>query len=237
MDEQRVTDRPAPPDCLPSSGTTRCLGVLGVLGALALVGGDLLFLSPGGNQSVVSARAQVPTTQVYVSGLLGVLGTWLYAVGSWHVLFGLRSTGRAVRAACSVSLAATVIATGIYHAVFPALMFGAQVAETTRENGAGAELALALPQGYTQLLLVLAVITPGAVFTVAFTWAVAAGATRYPRWIVVLNPIVLLTLLWLAERLIALTALELALGTYYGVLVNLGFALFFSASTALLWSG
>jgi hypothetical protein len=79
--------------------------------------------------------------------------------------------------------------TGIFHAVFIAQNFGAKVALM---SPAAADLALSLPDAYSNLILNLLVIPSGILFTAISGYAILAGRSLYPRWIIAISPLVVL---------------------------------------------
>src|SRR5215207_11198719 len=112
----------------------RTAGAAGVVGALALVIGDVLFTSDASAEDLVVARSQVPTAQLYASGVLGLIASWLYVAAAWQVYFALLPAGKTLAGATFAAFTTTLIGSAVYHAVFPALMFGAKVAVLAEEG-------------------------------------------------------------------------------------------------------
>jgi hypothetical protein len=215
----------------------RATGTAGVVSALALVMGDVLFTSDASAEDLVVARSQVPTAQLYVSGVLGLTASWLYAAAAWQVYFALRPAGKTLASATFVAFTTMLIGAAVYHAVFPALMFGARVAVLAgRESNVG-ELALALPEGYNAILLAVAVILPSTVFTVLFTYTLLWRPTDLPRWTILLTPLVLIVIYMVAGQFLASTLPSLFSARLYGSIYNIATLLFFVASTFSLWNG
>jgi hypothetical protein len=215
----------------------RAAGVAGVVGALLLVVGDLLFTTGATAQDLIIARSQVPTAQVYVSGILGLFASWLYSAAAWQVYFALRSASKFLAGATLAAFTAALLGAAVYHAVFPALMFGANVAVLAGGEGNVAELALALPDGYNSLLLAVAVILPSTVFTTLFAYALLRRTTALPVWMVLLTPIVIVVIYMLSGQVLATVLPGLYSVRLYGSIYNIATLLFFLASTFWLWNG
>ncbi len=214
----------------------RGAGAAGIVGALALVVGDFLFTSGATAEDLVTARSQTPTPQLYVSGVLGLVSSWLYAAAAWQVYFALRPAGKKLAGATFAAFTTALIGAAVYHAVFPALMFGAKVAAHAGE-GDVAEVALALPEGYNSILLAVAVIIPSALFTALFAFTLLRRTTHLPRWTILLNPLVVIVIYMVSSQFLSAVLPGLYSARLYGSIYNIGTFLFFIAMTFLLWNG
>ena len=214
----------------------RSAGAAGIGGALALVIGDVLFTSGASVEDLVLARSRFPTAQLYASGVLGLVASWLYAAGAWQVYFALRPAGKMLAGAAFVAFTTTLIGSAVYHAVFPALMFGAKVAVLAGESNV-AELALALPGGYNTTLLVVAVILPSTVFTALFGYTLLRRPTNLPTWTILLTPLVVILIYMVSGQLLSTVLPNLYSMRLYGSVYNIATLLFFVASTLSLWNG
>jgi hypothetical protein len=219
-----------------NSGFVRLSGTIGISGALCLVAGDILVtpLVPGPNQDLIAIRASIEPAHLYLSGMLGALGAIFYAFGAWHVYFALRPAGARFAAVSLAVFACMLIATGIYHSLFIALNFGAQVAVASEQASPVTGLALALPEKYANLALSILVIPPAVIFTFLSGYAILAGKTLYPRWFILLSPFAVVGIY------AVLTALAGSVGGFLsfsllGNVYNFSNLLFFVTSTALLW--
>jgi hypothetical protein len=220
----------------PGLDRVRSSGAAGILGALALLVGDLLFTAGAGSQDLVLARAQVPETQQYTSGLLGLAAAWLYAAAAWQVHFALRPAGQALSAATLATFAATLIGSAVYHAVFPAVMFGARVSALAGEGSDVAELALTLPDRYNSVLLAAAVIIPSILFTLLYASTVLVRRTYHPRWLILLSPLMIVLIYLAVTQVLSSMAPSIFSPRFYGMMYNVGTLLFFVASTFSLLS-
>ena len=215
----------------------RAAGAAGSVGALALVVGDVLFTAGASAGDLVVARSQVPAAQVYISGVLGFVSAWLYAVAAWLVYFALRPAGRRLAGATLAAFTAALLGAAVYHAVFPALMFGARVAVLAGGEGHVAELALALPGQYNAILLAVAVIVPSMLFTALFAYTLLRRPTALPAWTILLTPLAVVLIYTVSGQLLSTALPGLYSVRLYGSIYNIGTLLFFVASTVSLWNG
>jgi hypothetical protein len=214
----------------------RCAGAAGVVGALALVIGDILFTSGASAEDLVIARSQVPTAQLYASGVLGLVASWLYVAAAWQIYFALRPAGKRLAGATFAAFTTMLIGSAVYHAVFPALMFGAKVAVLAEEADV-ADLASALPEGYNAILLMVAVILPSTLFTALFTYTLLRRPTDLPRWTILLTPLMLIVIYMVTVQILSTVIPNLYSMRLYGSVYNIATLLFFVASTLSLWNG
>jgi hypothetical protein len=215
----------------------RLTGAIGLAGALCLVLGDLLLTPalPSSSLDVIAVRGGIEANSLYISGLLGACGTLLYVFGAWHVYFPLRPAGATLAAAALAAFAFMLVATGLYHAVFITQNFGAKVAVAAKADPV-AVMALALPEGYSNLLLNFLVFPPAIVFTGLSAYLILTRKTHYPRWILTISPFLVagayaLLTFWaggVEPRLLSFALI--------GNVYNLANLLFFAVSTVLLWN-
>ena len=104
----------------------RCSGIAGVLGGLCLVVGDVLITPwfEDGDKSLTEIRASIPTSSVYVSGLLRATSMLFYVFAAWHTYLALRPAGAKLAAGALAAFAPMLTSAGIFHAVFIAQNFG-----------------------------------------------------------------------------------------------------------------
>ena len=215
----------------------RGAGAAGIGCALALVMGDVLFTTDASAQDLVVARSQVPHPQLYISGVLGLVASWLYAAAAWQIYFALRPAGKTFARATFVAFTTMLIGAAVYHAAFPALMFGASVAVLAGREGHVAELALGLPEGYNAILLTVAVILPSTAFTLVYTYTLLRRPTDLPRWTILLTPLVMILIYMVSGQILSSVLPNLYSMRLYGSVYNIAILLFFVASTWSLWNG
>jgi len=140
-------------------------GSMGIAGALCLVVGDVLLTPrvPEPGQDIIDIRGSIGASTLYVSGLLGAVAALLYVFGAGHIYIALHQADPMLALAAYAAFAVMLVSTGIYHAVFVSLNFGARVAGSARSCADVATMALALPEQYTRMVLAGLVI-PSALF-------------------------------------------------------------------------
>jgi len=203
-------------------------GLAGMAGALVLFAGDMLFYYQPGSADFVANMAAAAPERIVASGICALLAAWLYALGAGQVYLALDPAPAWLRWLVFGSFAAIMIAYGVIHAAYVAIAVAARNAAALGLDPTG-QMALAwrtneLMRSVTLLLF--------AVFTVSFTWAVIAGKTLYPRWILLLSPVVLYFLKGPLVSRLEGAALVVIGGGY----LNLLLLVFFAASTVALLS-
>ncbi len=162
-------------------------GLAGVAGALVLFAGDMLFYYQPGSDDFLANMAAAAPGRVVASGLCALLAAWLYALGSGQVYLALAPAAAWLRALVFGSFAAVMIAYGVIHGAYVAIVVAARNAAAAGQNPAAAvELAWRANEAMRDVTMI-----PFAVFTVFFTWAVLTGRSLYPRWVLVFSPVVL----------------------------------------------
>ena len=224
----------------------RLSGGAGVLGGILLYLGDMLYYFdphnpvPGGTFAATSLAtlAQAESWRIVISGVLGVVCAWLYALGAWQVYLALRPAGQRIAVITAVAFAALMIYVGVFHTAVVPHALGAKVVALAGGQGVLAALGAQLPMEYFRGLLAVFVV-PLVPFTVGFLYAVLRRHTRYPRQMALLTPSVLLVALHLLEAIpppqsdgwyMMYTATA-------GGYANLSLLLFFAVSTLVLWNG
>lgn len=226
--------------------TLHLSGIAGSVGGLLLYVGDMLNYfsahnpAPGGTftQATLATLAQVESGRLIASGALGVICAWLYTIGAWQVYQALLPSGKRLAIITAGAFAALMIYMGQFHTAIVPYALGAKVVALANGQEALVNLATQLPSAYFGALLTVLVI-PFLPFTIGFLYAVLRGGTRYPRWMALLTPSLLLVVGHALETIPpptsdgAYTLLIAIAGGY----ANLSMLLFFAVSTVLLWNG
>jgi len=219
-------------------GTIRFCGASGILGAGLLLAGDWLMLGTFSDARTFAAEwltilAAMPAWRVTAGAIVGPLGAFLYVVGFWQLYVAVRPAGRALAfvtwAGFSIGF---IYAAGAFHASFPFMAYAAQATRSAESGGLDTMKAMSEPTFGYALTLFEVTAAPSLVGCLALAYAVLGRPTRYPRWAIAFNPIVLYVGT-LAFRFVP-APLGGLLYIGYG---NLLFLAFFSASTAVLWNG
>ncbi len=208
----------------------RWLGLAGMLGAITLFAGDMLYYySPDGGLSPAQTMATVSQTRLLAGGVSALFAGWLYLLGAGQFYLALRPAGKAIALVAGACFAATMVSYAVAHAAYFSIAIGAGLAQ---ELHSSLPDATRLPWQYFELLIRITY-APIAVATILFIYALLKGRSHYPRWILPLFP----TFPFLIEGLL-LRPLE---GTWLTILgggfLNLIMLLFYAASTIALWRG
>lgn len=177
--------------------------------------------------------AEMPTWRVISGAIVGPLGAWLYLVGFWQLYVALRPAGRRLAFVCwaGFSIGFLYVA-GAFHTSFPFMAHAARSMNAVQTSGPERATVLAEQTiNYAGMLFVASAL-PSLVGCLALAYAVLFLPTRYPRWTVVFNPLVLFVFT-LSFRFVP-APLGGLLHIGYG---NILFFVFFTASTAVLWHG
>jgi hypothetical protein len=210
-------------------------GALGLAGALLLAIGDqcLYFAATGGADFVHGLRgivAAAPTGRVLFGAGLGPIAALLYLAGFWHVYMRLHPRHPRIAAIIAIGLAFCILAGTAYH-----VLWGAKALAMKATLGAPATVQPALAaleaqlHAYAANVYLIAEIA-GYPSAVLLAIMIAMGRSDYPRWLVLLTPVVPLVILQLVTPYTPAPFGSLVAGSAS----NLSFALFFAASLATL---
>jgi hypothetical protein len=219
-------------------GTIRFCGCAGIGAAVLLLASDWLMLGTfsdarGFAQNWLTILARMPPWRVMLGAIAGPLGAWLYVVGFWQLYLALRPAGRLLAFICwaGFSLGFVYVA-GAFHASFPFLAHAAQSMKST-DSGVRENLVRSLSErtlNYAGMLFAAGAL-PSLVGCLALAYAVLVLPTRYPRWAIVFNPLVLYVVT-LAFRFVPAPLG----GLLYIGFGNILFLTFFAVSTVVLWN-
>lgn len=216
----------------------RIAGVLGLLGALLMLGGDMLLYAHANHAAWVSSSFNsnlgvrvailgAERVELLASGVLGPVAAVLYAFGFWHVYLQLRQHAPIGGAFVALAFSTMIVIGGAYHALWTHYGFILQFAAT---DPAGASALVENATRYMHLMYgtAAAVGYSGAIVLLVL---VLAKKSAYPRWTAVINPGVLIALapplMPIIERFPQPTGAILA-----GGWINMAFTVFFLVSLA-----
>ena len=215
----------------------RYCGGAGLMGAAMLLASDWLMLGTfcGANEFMddwPTLLAEMPAWRVTLGAIAGPLGAWLYVVGFWQLYLALRPAGKRLAfvcwAGCSIGF---IYVAGAFHTSFPFMSYA--IHSTTAFAGDGPQRAAAAQQTmeYAAMLFSAGGL-PSLVGYLSLAYAVLILPTRYPRWTVAFNPLVLFVFTLTFRFVPAPLG-----GLLYVGFGNILFLVFFAASTAVLWNG
>ncbi len=206
---------------------SRILGLIGVLGGLLLLTGDLLFYYRGDSIDLLSNMGNVADFRIEISGMLALLASWCYLLGVGHIAFGLGSAGIRYRYIILICFAFIFVAYGVVHGAYVAIATSAQLSvEYNMDMDVATALAASVNDDIRLLIYPVAIL-----LTWTFVRSVWLGHTRYPRWIICFFPMVLLPFQFLFSAILSGGLWAIVVGGYY----NLMFVVFFVASSLSLW--
>jgi hypothetical protein len=161
------------------------------------------------------------------AGILGLIGSWLYFFGTFHLYYAYLPVGNKFALAVALSFALVAIAYGVDHASYYAIGSTAKVA---RENQLNIESAGKMGEAlFSKLVLITYV--PVGVVSILMLYGVISGRSAYPIWMVVCLPIVPYLLRTPVLKILRGRVHELVRDSYD----NFVLLVFFLASTIVLW--
>lgn len=212
----------------------RTAGIIGFIGAIVLLVGDMLLYGHLGSAAdfwdgVRRVAGQASLGRIFVGGLLGPVGVVLYLAGFWHVYLNTRHAGRLAAKVTLVGLTAMmVMGGGAYHAVWVVRMLSFKYGLA---DVAGLSSFTEAFESYMTLVYNVAAV-PSYLVSPILVVLVLTGRSRYPRWTVLVNP----GLLMLFRPLVGTSLFPAPVGAVIvGGYINLTFCVFFAVSIITTW--
>ena len=202
------------------------LGFSGMLGALVLFAGDMLFYYNGAQTDFITNMSVSSDARIIASGITALIAAWLYTLGAGQIYYAFQPAKTWVRLMVFLSFAAIMITYGVVHGAYIAI---ATSAKNAAALGMAAESFTGLAITANNALRFMAYL-PFAIFSLLFIPAVWLKHTHYPRWVILFSPVVLFLL-----RDLIVGNFEGGFKTIIGGgYLNLLLLLFFIASTIAL---
>jgi len=170
------------------------------------------------------------TERLYAGGLIGVVAAAMCIPGYWHVLQNVRARARLLGWVMFLAFFLFSMAGGAFHSLTTETEF---IQRHCADPLPGCAALIDSSRGYARLLYALAEM-PGYLAASLLLYLVAAGKTRYPRWMVLANPGLLMLLLSSPIGDVLPAPLGAAI---VGGDVNVSIATFFLFSVATTWRG
>jgi len=203
------------------------LGLCGVAGSLVLFAGDMLFYFRGDSTDLVLNMGMASSQSIIASGLCALIAAWLYTLAAGQIYYAFQATKKWQRLSVFFSFLAVMIAYGVIHGAFVAI---ATSAKNALELGLPANALTELARDANNALRTIVYI-PFIIFTCLFTPLVWMKKTLYPRWLILVSPVVLFLLNDLIVRNLQGQWKTIIAGGY----LNLMLTVFFLASTISLY--
>jgi hypothetical protein len=206
----------------------RLCGIAGILGALIIGIGDLLYNHiPGSMQTLYEKMSSLPQKRLVTSGMLGLIGSWLYLLSVFHIYYAFLSFSVGFAFAVSFSFALVAVAYGVGHASYYAIGSSAKVA---RDNNLDVESAGKMGEVLFSRI-VLITYFPVAVAMLLMLYGIISGRSAYPLWMAIFLPIIPYSLRTPVLKILRGRVHELVRDSYD----NFVMLIFFLMSTIVLW--
>jgi hypothetical protein len=199
-------------------------GLIGLLAATLVGAGEfMLHFDPLGRYGQgFDFLKGVTESRATAGHFLGVLGAPLYVVGAWHIYLMLRPANRSWAMLAFFVMAYGCIVGGVWIGSRATAAF---LVNTIPEDALASAIGLYELRYESLLTVVRSAIL---VLSGIFVWLILTGRSNYPRWMAVLNPIILILasflVFWLAP----------GIGKYLmPIALNVAFLILFSASTII----
>jgi hypothetical protein len=196
-------------------------GLVGLLGAVLTGAGEFILhydaLARFGSE--FEFFTGIPTDRTTLGHFVGVLGAPLYLVGGWHIFLMLRPASQAW------SLTAFFVTA--YGFAVGAVWIGSRASISALVNTPASpeieQLISLYNFRYETLLQIIRIAV--LLLSVIYVWLVMTGRSHYPKWMALLNPILLI----IASFIVYVVAP--GLGKYLmPIALNVAFFVFFTAS-------
>lgn len=203
--------------------------ISGVLGAVLMVAGDLLYQHiPGSLKTIPEKMALMTESRLILAGVMGLLGCWLYPLAAAQVYVAVLQVGSAFAIVTFLSFAAVLIAYGCSHTAYFAIASGAKVSVSL---GSDANMGGKSGTAFFQKLVTITYI-PVAISSIAMIYAILSGRSLYPLWMLCFQPILLYLLKQPILCLFRGRAREVLNDSYDNMIL----LVFFAVSALVLWN-
>jgi len=207
----------------------RLSGLAGLLGAVLFITGDLLYNHiPGSSDSPTVKMGSLTDRRLLAAGMLGLPGCWLYALASAHIYLAFRPAGEIFAFTLLLVFGSVMISYGISHAAYFAIGAGARAAA---QAGSDVEVGGNLGKRFFQQMVNIIYI-PVAVCSLMMLYAILAGKSLYPIWIIIFLPITTYLLKTPLLKLLSTRPHEIINDCYDNFILFI----FFLISTSILWN-
>lgn len=212
-----------------TSTILRLCGIAGILGALITGLGDLLYNHvPGSQQTLYEKMSIFSQKRLVTAGALGLIGSWFYFFGVFHLYFAFLPINNLFALAVSISFALVAIAYGVAHASYYAIGNAAKLA---RDNHL--DVVSAGKQGealFSKIVLITYI--PIVVFSFLTLYGVISGRSAYQIWMIVFLPTTPYLLRSVVLKILRGRVHELVRDSYDNFVI----LLYFIMSTLVLWN-
>jgi hypothetical protein len=207
----------------------RCFGISGILGSILFILGDLLYNHiPGSRESPTVKMSRMPETRLINAGTLGLIGCWFYTLASLQFLTVFQPAGELFAFMVFLAFAAVMICYGISHTAYFSIAAGAKVAGRL---GSDVELGGINGNSFFQRLVTITYV-PVVISSLMMFYAIVAGKSLYPKWMVMFLPIFIYLLKAPITRILKGRLKEIINDSYDNIVLFI----FYVLSTMVLWN-
>lgn len=207
----------------------RLFGFSGIVGAIFFISGDLLYNHiPGSSATPVVKMSRLPEKRLLNAGTMGLIGCWLYILGSMHLYLAFRPAGEIFSFIILLAFGAVMICYGISHTAYFAIAAGAKVASGLDSDP---EIGGKLGNAFFQRLVTITYV-PVAISSLLMVYCIVTGESLYPWWMVFFLPVIIYLLKTPIVRILKGHFKELVNDSYD----NVTLLVFFTLSTVILWN-
>ena len=113
---------------------TRLFGVLGILGGITLLTGDMLFYYDSVNSNLFENMGNASDSRIIFSAVTALLAAWFYMLGVVHVYQAFKSNRPLIKNTILICFAAITISYGVVHGAFVAIATSSKLAVQNNLN-------------------------------------------------------------------------------------------------------
>ena len=199
--------------------TFNLLLLSGIVGSLLMYIGDmLLYYEPvsGFDYDSTARMSTMPIGRLISGGLIGLFASMFYIIGGYFFYILFNSANKILAKLLFVNIAIMCVFAGSYHAMFPYLGFVGRLPESFQSE------QLAFIRTYLDLIKTLMFVF-AIIWTLILFYLVIFKKTLYPKWMLLLTPILLILAAGFVKDYIPYPFGAII----YGGWINLSFMLFF----------
>ena len=205
----------------------RVCGIFGILGALVLFSGDMLFYYDSVQENLKINMANASDLRIKLSTITALFASWFYLLGLVPVYYAFAPTTQRARNTVLISFAAILVAYGVIHGAYVAI---ATTSKLAMQNNLDISQATMLASD-ANMLLRLFIYPVFAIFSFVFIKQVWQNKTHYPRWIIFFFPLVPFLFQGLLKMMLTGSLKTIIMGGFLNIILFI----FFTASTVALW--
>jgi len=207
---------------------TRLFGVLGILGGITLLTGDMLFYYDPTYPHLFEKMGNASDSRIIYSAVTALLASWFYILGVIHVYQAFKPTKPLIKNTVLICFAAITISYGVVHGAFVAIATSSKLAIENNLD-LNDSVALANEANNTLRLIVYPIF---GLLSILFITQVWKRKTLYPRWIILFFPLIPFLIQDFICNNLSGNIWIIVCGGY----LNHILILFFTASTIALWN-